>query len=108
MNTSTLTRERKIARLHPAIHTLEGDGFEVRCAILSSAFEAVGRFIFMDHFGPIEIRPAIRSTHRSCAMVRSSWTPLPNWSVPSATITRAAWGRSDLLRRDDSHHQNSH
>lgn len=57
MNTVTLPRERKIATLHSATHTLEGDGFEVRRAIPSSAFEAIGPFIFLDHFGPIEVRP---------------------------------------------------
>ena len=57
MNTVTLPRERKLATLHSATHTLEGDGFEVRRAIPSSAFEAIGPFIFLDHFGPIEVRP---------------------------------------------------
>lgn len=57
MNTLTLTRERKIATMHAAFHTLEGDGFEVRRAIPLPAFEAVGPFVFLDHFGPIEVRP---------------------------------------------------
>src|SRR5262252_2321610 len=57
MNTLTLVHERKVATLHAALHTLEGDGFEVRRAIPSSAFEAIGPFIFLDHFGPIEVRP---------------------------------------------------
>ncbi|CCE10586.1 Pirin domain protein [Bradyrhizobium sp. STM 3843] len=57
MNTLTPARERKIATLHAAFHTIEGDGFEVRRAIPSSAFEAIGPFIFLDHFGPIEVRP---------------------------------------------------
>src|SRR5437879_13831064 len=57
MNTLTLPRERNVATLHAAFHTLEGDGFEVRRAIPSSAFQAIGPFIFLDHFGPIEVRP---------------------------------------------------
>ncbi|OAE98918.1 pirin [Bradyrhizobium centrolobii] len=57
MNTVTLAHERKIAAIDAAFHTLEGDGFEVRRAIPSSAFEAIGPFIFLDHFGPIEVRP---------------------------------------------------
>jgi redox-sensitive bicupin YhaK (pirin superfamily) len=57
MNTLTLACQRKIATLHAAFHTLEGDGFEVRRAIPSRALEAIGPFIFLDHFGPIEVRP---------------------------------------------------
>jgi redox-sensitive bicupin YhaK (pirin superfamily) len=57
MTTVTALRERKIATLHTAFRTLEGDGFEVRRAIPSRAFEAIGPFIFLDHFGPIEVRP---------------------------------------------------
>lgn len=57
MKTLTIPRERKIASRHAALHTLEGDGFEVRRAIPSRAFEAIGPFIFLDHFGPIEVRP---------------------------------------------------
>ncbi|MHC2625482.1 redox-sensitive bicupin YhaK (pirin superfamily) [Bradyrhizobium huanghuaihaiense] len=57
MNTLTRARERKIATLHAAFHAIEGDGLEVRRAIPSSAFEAIGPFIFLDHFGPIEVRP---------------------------------------------------
>lgn len=43
--------------LHAALHTLEGDGFEVRRAIPAPTFEAIGPFIFLDHFGPVEVRP---------------------------------------------------
>jgi redox-sensitive bicupin YhaK (pirin superfamily) len=57
MKTDTLARDRKIATLHAAFHTLEGDGFEVRRAIPSADFEAIGPFIFLDHFGPIDVRP---------------------------------------------------
>jgi redox-sensitive bicupin YhaK (pirin superfamily) len=57
MNTLTPARESQIATVHSAHHTLEGDGFEVRRAIPSRAFEAIGPFIFLDHFGPIELRP---------------------------------------------------
>lgn len=48
---------RSIASVHDALHTLEGDGFEVRRAIPALGVEAVGPFIFLDHFGPIDVRP---------------------------------------------------
>ncbi|WP_225120997.1 pirin family protein [Bradyrhizobium sp. BRP22] len=57
MNTVILVRARKISTLHAACHTLEGDGFEARRVIPSPAFDAIGPFIFLDHFGPIEVRP---------------------------------------------------
>ncbi|ESQ85188.1 hypothetical protein AEAC466_05620 [Asticcacaulis sp. AC466] len=53
---TALTR-RTITSRHAAFRTLEGDGFEVRRAIPSKAYEAVGPFIFLDHFGPIEFLP---------------------------------------------------
>jgi quercetin 2,3-dioxygenase len=55
MNTLTIKRERKIQALHAAFHILEGDGFGG--AIPSPAFEAIGPFVLLDHFGPIEVRP---------------------------------------------------
>ena len=57
MTTLTATKDRAVISLHTALRTLEGDGFEVRRAIPSRAYEAVGPFIFLDHFGPIEVRP---------------------------------------------------
>jgi redox-sensitive bicupin YhaK (pirin superfamily) len=57
MTTLTSVRERRIAALHTAFHTLEGDGFEVRRAIPSRGVEAIGPFVFLDHFGPTEVRP---------------------------------------------------
>jgi redox-sensitive bicupin YhaK (pirin superfamily) len=48
---------RAVTSLHTAFRTLEGDGFEVRRAIPANAFEAVGPFIFLDHFGPIDVKP---------------------------------------------------
>jgi redox-sensitive bicupin YhaK (pirin superfamily) len=57
MTTLTPVRERESATLHAAFRTLEGDGFEVRRVIPSPAFEAIGPFIFLDHFGPIDVRP---------------------------------------------------
>jgi redox-sensitive bicupin YhaK (pirin superfamily) len=48
---------RTVTLLHTAFRTLEGDGFEVRRAIPANDFEAVGPFIFFDHFGPIEVQP---------------------------------------------------
>jgi quercetin 2,3-dioxygenase len=57
MDTLTIAGERKIQALHAAFHTLEGDGFEVRRAIPWPGFEAIRPFVFLDHFGPIEVRP---------------------------------------------------
>jgi redox-sensitive bicupin YhaK (pirin superfamily) len=48
---------RTLTSLHTAFRTLEGDGFEVRRAIPANDFEAVGPFIFLDHFGPIGVKP---------------------------------------------------
>jgi redox-sensitive bicupin YhaK (pirin superfamily) len=57
MTTLTAHKNRTITSTHTAFRTLEGDGFEVRRAIPSKGYEAVGPFIFLDHFGPIEFRP---------------------------------------------------
>lgn len=55
---SNLTMEaRTVSSVHTAFRTLEGDGFEVRRAIPAKEFEAVGPFIFLDHFGPIDVKP---------------------------------------------------
>lgn len=48
---------RTVVSVHEAFRTLEGDGFEVRRAIPSNAYEAIGPFIFLDQFGPIDVRP---------------------------------------------------
>lgn len=48
---------RAIGAVSTAFRTLEGDGFEVRRAIPGAGYEAVGPFIFLDHFGPIDVRP---------------------------------------------------
>ena len=57
MTTLTTHKDRAITSSHTAFRTLEGDGFEVRRAIPSKSYEAVGPFIFLDHFGPIEFLP---------------------------------------------------
>lgn len=57
MTTLTAHKDRTITSTHTAFRTLEGDGFEVRRAIPSKGYEAVGPFIFLDHFGPIEFLP---------------------------------------------------
>jgi redox-sensitive bicupin YhaK (pirin superfamily) len=36
---------------------LEGGGFEARRAIPSPAFESIGPFVFLEHFGPIVVSP---------------------------------------------------
>lgn len=51
------TSKRQLISIHDAFRTLEGDGFEVRRAIPSKAYEAIGPFIFLDQFGPIDVRP---------------------------------------------------
>lgn len=48
---------RTVTSVHQAFRTLEGDGFEVRRAIPARTFEAIGPFIFLDHFGPIHVKP---------------------------------------------------
>ncbi len=53
----THSQARAIDAVTTAFRTLEGDGFEVRRAIPGAGFEAVGPFIFLDHFGPINVRP---------------------------------------------------
>ena len=58
MTASTIsTSRRQLVSIHEAFRTLEGDGFEVRRAIPSNAYEAIGPFIFLDQFGPIDVRP---------------------------------------------------
>jgi hypothetical protein len=51
------SNRRRLVSIHEAFRTLEGDGFEVRRAIPSNAYEAIGPFIFLDQFGPIDVRP---------------------------------------------------
>lgn len=53
----TTTFDRRVTRLSRATSTLEGAGFQVSRAIPSSEVEAVGPFIFLDHFGPIRVGP---------------------------------------------------
>ena len=57
MTPDIITGRRVPLSTHPAFRTLEGDGFEVRRAIPSKAHEAIGPFIFLDHFGPVDLRP---------------------------------------------------
>ncbi len=57
MTTLTASKSRTVASTHTAFRTLEGDGFEVRRAIPSKGYDAVGPFIFLDHFGPLEVLP---------------------------------------------------
>lgn len=57
MTPETIPGHRLPLSTHLAFRTLEGDGFEVRRAIPAEAYEAIGPFIFLDHFGPIDIRP---------------------------------------------------
>ena len=52
-----MTQSRRPVRLVEAFRTLEGDGFEVRRAVPTAQAEAVGPFIFLDHFGPIDLGP---------------------------------------------------
>ena len=54
---SHATHSRGVARIIPARRAIEGDGMEIRRAIPARGIEAVGPFIFLDHFGPIEFGP---------------------------------------------------
>ncbi|MBC9252818.1 pirin [Pseudomonas alcaligenes] len=57
MSNSSNMQARVVMTIHDALHTLEGDGFEVRRAIPAQSFEAIGPFIFLDHFGPLDVSP---------------------------------------------------
>ena len=48
---------RSVSRVVPARKTLEGEGFEVRRPIPAAGLEAIGPFIFLDHFGPVDLGP---------------------------------------------------
>ena len=48
---------RTLCRVVTARRTLEGEGFEVRRPIPAAGIEAVGPFIFLDHFGPVDLGP---------------------------------------------------
>ncbi len=48
---------RIVVDVHPATHTLEGEGFEVARAIPGPSFQSVGPFIMLDHFGPTDYAP---------------------------------------------------
>jgi len=49
--------EHQILVCQPAIQATEGAGFLVNRAIPAHGIEAVGPFIFLDHFGPITVAP---------------------------------------------------
>lgn len=51
------THETAVAQVFKAFHTIEGDGFDVLRAIPSQRVESVGPVIFLDHFGPIIVKP---------------------------------------------------
>lgn len=53
----TKITDRTVDTVRAAFRTLEGDGFEVLRALPARQLEAVGPFIFLDQFGPIEVRP---------------------------------------------------
>ena len=57
MTTTTLLTDRAVAAVTTAFSTLEGDGFPVRRALPVQGLEAVGPFIFLDQFGPLELEP---------------------------------------------------
>ena len=75
---------RTVTSRHTAFRTLEGDGFEVRRAIPANDFEAVGPFIFLDHFGPIDVKPGeavvvtlpVKALPKSCPTCRLVIAPL--------------------------------
>ena len=56
--TQTLHRAtRRVVQVVQAQRVIEGAGFEVQRAIPAVALEAVGPFIFLDHFGPVDYPP---------------------------------------------------
>ena len=57
MTTATLLTDRAVAAVTIAFSTLEGEGFPVRRALPAQGLEAVGPFIFLDQFGPLELEP---------------------------------------------------
>ncbi len=64
MNATSQTRRalnpaspRPLHRIIKAADTIEGEGMTVRRAIPAPRLEAVGPFIFLDHFGPIDFAP---------------------------------------------------
>ncbi|GAA4033827.1 pirin family protein [Actimicrobium antarcticum] len=48
---------RGVARITQAQRVIEGAGFEVQRAVPAAGLEAVGPFIFVDHFGPVDYAP---------------------------------------------------
>ena len=54
---SRATHPREVVRIIPARRAIEGEGMEIRRAIPARGIEAVGPFIFLDHFGPIDFGP---------------------------------------------------
>ncbi len=54
---SCVPESREVARVIPAANAIEGDGINVRRAIPARDLEAVGPFIFLDHFGPVDFAP---------------------------------------------------
>jgi redox-sensitive bicupin YhaK (pirin superfamily) len=56
---NVLNREpaAKVARIVLARSTIEGEGMQVRRALPAPRLEAVGPFIFLDHFGPVTFGP---------------------------------------------------
>jgi len=51
------TKSRAVIDVHAALHTLEGEGFEVARAIPGPGFQSIGPFIMLDHFGPTDYGP---------------------------------------------------
>jgi redox-sensitive bicupin YhaK (pirin superfamily) len=53
---NTSPKSSAVAQVYDAFKTIEGDGFDVMRAIPSKQVNAVGPIIFLDHFGPIDIK----------------------------------------------------
>jgi quercetin 2,3-dioxygenase len=82
---------RTVTSLHTAFRTLEGHGFEVLRAVPANDFEAVGPFIFLDHFGPIDVKTGeakSASAHPTPASKHCCWMAVR--STRTAWATRAA------------------
>jgi redox-sensitive bicupin YhaK (pirin superfamily) len=57
MNVPSGEAAAKVARIVLAQSTIEGGGMKVRRALPAPRLEAVGPFIFLDHFGPVTFGP---------------------------------------------------
>ncbi|MBO9539589.1 pirin family protein [bacterium] len=51
------TSQRSVTRIVPSIHTIEGDGMEIRRPFPTQLIDSFDPFLLLDHFGPVEVAP---------------------------------------------------